>query len=134
MFGLNIGTTPCTLIPRDYKLLAQKTSGFSGSDIQVLVRDALMEPIRKVQSSTHFKKVRAKNRNGEEESDHWQPCSPGDKDAVEKDWMDVGTDELLEPELVVADFLRSCVTARPSVNQADLQKYVDWTEEFGQEG
>ena len=30
---------------------------FSGSDIAILVRDALMEPVRKVQLATHFKKV-----------------------------------------------------------------------------
>jgi len=32
-------------------------SRLSGSDIAVVVRDALMEPIRKVQSATHFKPV-----------------------------------------------------------------------------
>jgi vacuolar protein-sorting-associated protein 4 len=37
MFGLNIGSTPCKLTLRDFKLLAQKTEGFSGSDITVLV-------------------------------------------------------------------------------------------------
>lgn len=30
---------------------------YSGSDIAILVRDALMQPIRKVQSATHFKWV-----------------------------------------------------------------------------
>jgi len=31
---------------------------YSGSDIAVVVRDALMQPIRKVQTATHFKWVR----------------------------------------------------------------------------
>jgi len=30
---------------------------YSGADISIVVRDALMEPVRKVQSATHFKKV-----------------------------------------------------------------------------
>jgi hypothetical protein len=30
---------------------------YSGSDIAVVVRDALMQPIRKVQTATHFKWV-----------------------------------------------------------------------------
>ena len=38
--------------------LANRTDGFSGSDVSILVRDALMQPVRKVQSATHFKKVR----------------------------------------------------------------------------
>ncbi|RKO82703.1 hypothetical protein BDK51DRAFT_17993, partial [Blyttiomyces helicus] len=57
MYGLNIGSTPCKLTQRDYKVLADRTEGFSGSDIAVLVRDALMEPVRKVQMATHFKVV-----------------------------------------------------------------------------
>jgi vacuolar protein-sorting-associated protein 4 len=65
---------------------------------------------------------------------HFTPCSPGDKDAIEMSWTEVGTDELLEPELNLSDFLKSAATARPSVNQADLAQYVKWTQEFGQEG
>jgi vacuolar protein-sorting-associated protein 4 len=65
---------------------------------------------------------------------HYTPCSPGDKEAIEMNWTEVGTEELLEPELALPDFLRSAATARPSVNQADLNQYVKWTQEFGQEG
>jgi vacuolar protein-sorting-associated protein 4 len=57
LFGLSVGNTPCTLTQKDYKQLAEMTDGYSGSDISVLVRDALMQPIRKVQNATHFKKV-----------------------------------------------------------------------------
>lgn len=28
---------------------------YSGADISIVVRDALMEPVRKVQTATHFK-------------------------------------------------------------------------------
>lgn len=58
IFELNVGTTPCQLTNKDYKYLADITDGYSGSDIAVVVRDALMQPIRKVLSATHFKKVR----------------------------------------------------------------------------
>ena len=58
---------------------------------------------------------------------HYTPCSPGDPDAIEKNWTEVDCDELLEPELTLSDFLRSAATARPSVNQADLAQYVKWT-------
>ena len=58
---------------------------------------------------------------------HYTPCSPGDPDAIEKNWIEVDSNELLEPELTLADFLRSAATARPSVNQADLAQYVKWT-------
>lgn len=57
MFELNVGTTPCTLTQPEYRQLASKTDGYSGSDLAVVVRDALMQPVRKVLSATHFKEV-----------------------------------------------------------------------------
>lgn len=80
MFELNVGATPCKLTSKDYRTLAEKTNGcaslskpngqisilkqvsliyrrYSGSDVSVVVRDALMQPVRKVLSATHFKKV-----------------------------------------------------------------------------
>lgn len=57
MFHLNIGTTPCQLSQADYRALADQTEGYSGSDLAVVVRDALMQPVRKVLSATHFKEV-----------------------------------------------------------------------------
>ncbi len=59
MFKLHIGDdTPHSLTEEDYRVLAQKTDGYSGHDISMVVRDALMQPVRKVQSATHFKRVR----------------------------------------------------------------------------
>lgn len=57
MFKLNLGTTPNNLTDADFITLGQKTEHYSGADIGIIVRDALMQPIRKVQSATHFKKV-----------------------------------------------------------------------------
>lgn len=71
---------------------------YSGADIAVLVRDAIMEPVRKVQQATHFKQVNAPTRSDPNKMQaYWTPCSPGDPYAVEKTWMDVDADELLEP-------------------------------------
>jgi vacuolar protein-sorting-associated protein 4 len=42
----------------DYRTLAQLSEGYSGSDISIAVQDALMQPVRKIQTATHYKKVR----------------------------------------------------------------------------
>jgi len=135
MFRLNIGSTPCQLSTGDFKQLGERTIGFSGSDIAVVVRDALMEPVRKVQMATHFKKVIAPDRtDGTKIREYLTPCSPGDPQAMEKTWMDVQPDELMEPPLVVSDFVRAVGQSKKSVNDDDVQQYTKWTEEFGQEG
>lgn len=59
MFKLHLGTTQNSLAETDFRELGKKTDGYSGADISIIVRDALMQPVRKVQSATHFKKVRS---------------------------------------------------------------------------
>ncbi|AET38501.1 AAA family ATPase VPS4 Ecym_2804 [Eremothecium cymbalariae DBVPG len=129
MFELNVGETPCTLTKEDYRTLGQYTDGYSGSDIAVVVKDALMQPIRKIQMATHFKNV-SKDPNKHKLT----PCSPGDKDAVEMSWTDIDADELLEPGLTIKDFLKAIKTSRPTVNDEDLKKQQEFTKDFGQEG
>ena len=68
------------------------------------------------------------------EQDFFTPCSPGDPSAIEKTWMDVGSTELLEPELTITDFVKALQQSKKSVNGDDLARYEKWTEEFGQEG
>ncbi|CAI8509074.1 unnamed protein product [Hanseniaspora opuntiae] len=129
MFELNVGDTPCTLKRKDYRVLGKMTEGYSGSDINTVVKDALMEPIRKIQTATHFKKVVCDG------STKFTPCSPGDKDAVEMSWLDIENGEdLLEPDLTLKDFIKSVKRSRPTVNQHDLDKQIEFTNDFGQEG
>ncbi|CAG8687038.1 16351_t:CDS:2, partial [Acaulospora colombiana] len=126
MFELNVGTTPCELGTKEYKFLADKTNGYSGSDIAVVVRDALMQPVRKVLSATHFKIVPAP------QSEHQQQM--GDKEAKEKSWSDVDSDELLEPPLRLPDFVRAISQVRPTVTEDDIKKHVEWTNDSGEAG
>ncbi len=57
MFKLNLGNTPNSLTEEDYIELARMTEGYSGSDISIIVKDALMEPIRKCQTAKKFKQT-----------------------------------------------------------------------------
>ncbi|KAH3685923.1 hypothetical protein WICPIJ_003113 [Wickerhamomyces pijperi] len=131
MFEIEIGNTPCELTNKDFKILSDMTQGYSGADIHVLVKDALMEPIRKIQTSTHFKKVPSEE---EGQKDKLTPCSPGDEGAIEMNWMQIEADELQEPNLTIKDFIKAIKTSRPTVNEADLKKQEDFTNDFGQEG
>ena len=57
MFEIAVGDTNCELTQKDYKALAELSEGYSGSDISIAVQDALMQPVRKIQMATHYKKV-----------------------------------------------------------------------------
>jgi vacuolar protein-sorting-associated protein 4 len=134
IFELHIGSTPHEITREDLRVLAELSEGYSGSDISVLVRDALMQPVRKVQSATHFKQVSGTTEEGVSRPDFLTPCSPGDPQAVEMSWMDVPTERLLPPKVNARDFQKSLRTSRPSVNQDELGLHQKFTAEFGQEG
>jgi len=136
MFELHIGGTPNALKQADFKVLAKKTEGYSGADIGIIVREALMLPVRKVQTATHFKKIRGPSRKDPDVivDDLLTPCSPGDSGALEMSWVDVPGDKLFEPIVTMNDMLRSLATIKPTVNEDDLLKLKKFTDDFGQEG
>ena len=88
-----------------------------------------MQPVRKVLSATHFKPVQP---DPDSAIIKWTPCSPGDADAVEKNWTQVESDELQEPPLRFTDFIKSLESVRPTVTQEDIRKHDEWTKESGE--
>ncbi|KAJ5616300.1 hypothetical protein N7537_001414 [Penicillium hordei] len=128
MFMLAVGSTPCQMTQTDYRQLADLSEGYSGSDISICVQDALMQPIRKIQGATHYKKVLI------EGAEKLTPCSPGDAGALEMSWLDVDADKLLEPALTLKDFIKAVKNSRPTVSGEDLTRNAEWTQEFGSEG
>ncbi|KAK5081391.1 Vacuolar protein sorting-associated protein 4 [Exophiala xenobiotica] len=128
MFELAVGDTKCEMTSADFKQLGEITEGYSGSDISIAVQDALMQPVRKIQMASHYRKVMV---DGEEKL---TPCSPGAEGAMEMTWVDIEGDKLLEPPLTVKDFIRAVKASRPTVSGEDLARNKSWTEEFGSEG
>ncbi|TFL06588.1 AAA-domain-containing protein [Pterulicium gracile] len=128
MFRIHVGETPCELTSSCYRELAEKTEGYSGSDVAIIVRDALMQPVRKVISATHFKRIQVDG------SSKWTPCSPGDSEAEEKSWQDIESNDLQEPPLRLADFIKSLGTVSKTVSESDIRKHNEWTEDSGNVG
>lgn len=87
-----------------------------------------MQPVRKVLSATHFKRVSQPDNNREK----WTPCSPGDPQAEERAWTAVESDELLEPLLKLNDFVRAVGSVRPTVSEDDIRRHVEWTNDSGE--
>jgi len=103
MFKLHLGSTAHCLTEEDFKKLAASTEGYSGADISIIVRDALMQPIRQVQTATHFKRVKGPSPKDPSVivDDLLTPCSPGDPAAIEMNWMEVDGDKLFEPPVTM---------------------------------
>jgi len=133
MFKIHIGSTRHNLQDDDFRMLAMRTDGFSGSDISNVVKDALMEPIRTLQSATHFLDVQHPDQPGR----GLVCCSPSTPGAREMSLMQIPPaqrDSVVVLPITMADFFRVLESARPSVGDEDIQRHVGWTNEFGQEG
>jgi vacuolar protein-sorting-associated protein 4 len=147
MFRIHLGDTPHSLAPADFVELGRRTDGFSGSDISVLVRQALYEPLRKCRTARYFKRDAA----GKcypimlDPPCHYCPLdlstAPAPKGvpcphcgAERLDLFDVKSDELRVPDVGMDDFLNVTRTAKSTVAPEELRRFEEWTREFGEEG
>lgn len=62
-----------------------------------------MQPVRKVQTATHFKRISGPSPKDPNliVDDLLIPCSPGDPGALEMSWMEVDGDKLAEPPVTM---------------------------------
>lgn len=116
---------PNELAEQDYQEFAQITDNYSGSDIAILIRDAVYEPVRRLQLAQKFRKL----GNGK-----WTPCREGE-DGEPKSWLDFKDQTELDIGKVSRlDFEAALKRTKPSVDQAQLKEYEDFTKTFGQDG
>ncbi|XP_076888644.1 protein SUPPRESSOR OF K(+) TRANSPORT GROWTH DEFECT 1-like [Bidens hawaiensis] len=127
IFKVHLGNTPNNLTESDFESLAHKTEGFSGSDIDVCVKDVLYEPIRKTQDATFF----VKKTEG-----LWVPCGPKEPGAVQTTMQELAAQGLAEkispPPVTQTDFDKVLARQKPTVNKSDLEVYERFTKEFGE--
>lgn len=135
MFKVHVGETPHDLTNEDFESLGVQTPGFSGSDIDHVVKDVLYEPVRKTQEATHFKTV---TKEEDETKEYYVPCSPGDPSAWASTLDELASlgyaDRVMPPPITLGDFKKILLRARPTVAAADLEVHERFTKEFGEEG
>ena len=136
IFNFNLRNVPRDISDRDIIDMSRRAAGYSCADIAIVVKEALMEPIKRVQKATHFKVVLGPDPNnpGRVRDDLLVPCSPGDHGAIEMKWTDIDGGRMLEPPVTKRDFEKALAYTRPTMNAADIQQYEEWTRDFGQEG
>ena len=110
---------------QDFQDFAHRTDQFSASDISILVRDAVYEPVRRLQLATKFRKL---------QSGKWTPCREGE-DGQPKTWTDFKNQAELDIGFVSRlDFDAALKRTKPSVDQKQLAEYEEFTKNFGQDG
>ena len=157
MFKLNLGDTPHNITDEEFSKLGERAEGYSGSDIKVLVQEALMEPLRKCQTAKQFIKDENGNYHPCEEYPHCPYCPmalnepypstgvvsvpPPGKGAIcqycraeRMTLYDVEGDKLVVPLVCYNDFEHALKKAHSSVGTDELERFVQWTQEFGQDG
>lgn len=157
MLRLHLGDTPHTLTPADFDYLAGCSEGFSGSDLSVMVREALMEPLRACQSAKQFKPAAAPPLEaGGPARTMLAPCeaypncaycpidlatAPAAKGAAcarcgarRMTLYEVESDALMVPDVGPGDFEHILSKSKCTVGDDELTRFVTWTTDFGQEG
>ena len=125
MLKLKIQGLNNSLNDEDYMMLADNTHLYSGSDIKTLSNEAMFMPIRKCQNATKFKKL---------PDGYFSPVAPSDPEGIEMSMYDVPQGMLREPPVSIDDYMKALTRCKPSCCEEDLERYVDFTDKFGQEG
>jgi vacuolar protein-sorting-associated protein 4 len=152
LFRLNIGKTPNNLKDEDFRQLAKDSKGYSGADISVVVRSALMEPLKIAQRAQFFKvddqgmytplkldedgsppchkcPMRLSSATKPPKPETCSSCG-----SVRCSLYDVEGSKLKVPDVTAEDFIHALGKANPSVAPKELVRFTEWTKEFGQEG
>lgn len=120
-----------TLSEQQFRLLAERSEGFSGSDIVVVARDACMEPVRKIQTATHFKHIFGPSaKDSVMTSDHLTPCSADDVGAIEMTWSKIEENQLFAPAVNVDDVMKTLTRMKRSVSKEELDMYKKFIDEW----
>ena len=122
LLRIHLGKTPHTLDGAALEAVARRCDGLSGADINVLVRDALMEPVREMQAAQHF---------AEDASGNCYPVAPTARGAKRMTLMDVPAAKLALPVVTAAHFERALGAVRPTVGADDIAKHLQFSSEFG---
>lgn len=84
-----------------------------------------MMPIRRCQTATKF---RVTPDGG------YEPTYPSDPSGINMTLFQVEPSKLRAPDVTVEDFYQAIARIKPSVCDADLERQIEFTSTFGQDG
>lgn len=94
-FKIRLGKTPHNLSEEDFQELGRATEGYSGSDITIVVKEAMMMPVRRCQTATKFRHT---------PDGFLMPTFPSDPTGIDMTLMQCDPTKLRAPDICVDDF------------------------------
>jgi len=150
MLKIHLGNTPNQLTQPDFDRLGMQADGMSGSDLSIVCREAIMEPMRTCQKARQFRPVLVDHQEMLSPCETYPSCAycpidlsdaPASKDpcqycgALRMTMYDMPDPSLMLPPVVsVKDFESSLERIKRTVAEEELTHFEEWAEEFGQEG
>jgi len=123
LFRLKLKAKKITLSDVQFLELATLTDGYSGADLDILIRDVCMTPMRRLSKAVYFKK---------DDQGYDAPCQSTDLGAEKKNLSMGGLK--IDNTIKYEYFILSLEKVKPSVSQHDLERFVNWTDQFGESG
>lgn len=147
MVKMHLGDTPNNLEEEDFVTLGHISEGASGSDIEVMVKEALMEPLRRCQQAKQFVVEAAGNYVPCENYPNCSLCTPklstdppgmdyscSNCKALRMTLWEVPPERLEAPPVRLTDFEKVMRHSCTTVSAEELQRFQEWTAMFGQDG
>lgn len=125
MMRKGLSGIPHTLNDQEVTLLAEETEGYSGSDIATVIHDAMMQPLRRIHSATCFIKT---------PEGTFAPCDADTHGALAMTWDTIPSDEIHEAPVTFDDVRQAMQTNGPSIHNADMAQFTEFTSRYGQDG
>ena len=85
----------------------------------------MMMPVRRCQTATRFIQT---------PEGFYVPTNPSDPRGVDMNMFTMDPKLLKAPDITIDDFMNAVSKIRPSVAQEDLEKQIEFTSNFGQDG
>ena len=124
IFEIHLKGVDLKLSSENLESLAQKTIGYSGSDIVNCVSEAVLEPIRELKKCTHW--LWSSNK------EFLRPSHPEVKEAVCIRMQNIPKDKVQPRSVKFHDVLNSINVNKKTICSDELVRFEQFTEEYGQ--
>jgi vacuolar protein-sorting-associated protein 4 len=126
LLSINLGCHSA-LSPEDLEILASKTEGYSGSDLCIIANDALMQPVRELETCKLWKKICSVTEPHDCcEQCEFSPTDEEDEAKIELTFAKIPPKQVKTRQVSTKDVLWALNQTQRSVFPQDLDQYQNF--------